>query len=219
MAVKQAILSLVLFSSALLSQAQEITQQDFSGSGHIHVLNSSDWRTGNPNQKVGCLDNDGRFVADNSTSNCGVFTRLSVYPYSMSTKKGNCTFQDENTVTNTDSYYGKNDHAWTCNSTYVANINDDLYTIDGFPYPFICFGDVACFYDAKKIPQQGELIPLWQFHWGSQQGGITPGHVMLQLLWDQIAPPKTKETVLAPGPDINVAENSQEPLKGQQIAE
>lgn len=123
--------SLLLLSCAILAQAK-VTQQDVSGLANIWVLNSSDWRTASPKQKVGCLDNNGRFT--NSTDDdCGVFTKLVDYPYTISSKTGNCTFTDENTERNTDSHYGQNDHAWSCNASYIANVYDGLYTIVSRP--------------------------------------------------------------------------------------
>jgi hypothetical protein len=57
---------------------------------------------------------------------------------------------------------------------------------DGFNYVFLCTGDTDCFFDAKKIPAKGEKTSLWPYRWGSQQLGITPGHVMLQLVWNKV---------------------------------
>jgi hypothetical protein len=50
----------------------------------------------------------------------------------------------------------------------------------------VCFGDVACYYDAKHAPAKNEELPLWQYFWGSQQDGITPGHIQTMLLWQGI---------------------------------
>lgn len=36
------------------------------------------------------------------------------------------------------------------------------------------------------MPKAGEALSLWQFRWGSDQIDITPGHIMLQLLWEKI---------------------------------
>ena len=58
---------------------------------------------------------------------------------------------------------------------------------NGMTYPFLCNGDVNCYYDAKRVPGEGEELSLWPFRWGSQQIGITPGHVQLLLVWEQIA--------------------------------
>lgn len=129
MALSKILTSVVLLSSALVAQAAAVSQKDFTGIGHIFVLNSSDWSKATPAQKVGCLDDDGRFIDDEYVKECGVFARLDTYPYTLSSKNGNCTFDDEKTVANTDSVYGKSDHAWTCNATYTAVIYDELYTI------------------------------------------------------------------------------------------
>jgi hypothetical protein len=86
---------------------------------------------------------------------------------------------------------------------------------DGFPYVFLCFGDVACYYDAKKTPADHEILPLWQFRWGSQQMGITPGHVQLQLLWEKIGDlPKRGGEKNIPSPRIEISQGMQVPLLG-----
>ncbi|KAF2183878.1 hypothetical protein K469DRAFT_689629 [Zopfia rhizophila CBS 207.26] len=212
MARLKTFLPLVLSAFVVLAQAK-ITQDDFTGVGHILVLNSSNWKTAKPEQKVGCLDNDGRVIKEKSLDECGTFVRLNDYPYTLSSKEGNCTFSDERTVPNTDSYYGKRDHAWTCNATYSAIIYDELYTINGFNYPLLCWGDIACFYDAKKIPDDDEKVPLWQFRWGSQQMDITPGHVMLQLMWSKTGDyPKRTDSESIPGPRVQLKPNMQQPL-------
>ncbi|KAF2729887.1 hypothetical protein EJ04DRAFT_537587 [Polyplosphaeria fusca] len=207
--------SLFFLTTALLSRAA-VTQKDFSGVGHIYVLNSSDWRTGSPKQKVGCLDNNGRFLAEKSLDDCGTFVRLDDYPWTLSSKEGNCTFNDETTATNTDSYYGKNDHAWTCNASYSAIIYDELFTVDGFPYPFLCSGDLNCYYDAKAVPGAGDVTPMWAFRWGSQQRGITPGHVMLQLMWSKLGDNK-RENIDIPSPRVVLKDGMQVPLQGPQV--
>lgn len=113
-----------------LSADAGITQKDFTGIGNIHVLNSSDWRTASPTaDKIGCLSEDGKLIATNDKKACGTFTRLDVFPHTLSTTKGNCTFNDASQERNTDSQYGQLDHAWNCNATYVSDIYDQLYTI------------------------------------------------------------------------------------------
>lgn len=124
----------LFLSSAIVAQAGSatpagVTQKDFTGIGHIFVLKSNDTSNATPQQKVGCLDNNGRLIYEDNVSDCGVFTHLNTYPYTLSSKVGNCTFKDTNTPVNTDSMYGKGDHAWTCNATYTAIIYDELYTI------------------------------------------------------------------------------------------
>jgi hypothetical protein len=68
------------------------------------------------------------------------------------------------------------------------------------------------------VPKLGDTLPLWQFHWGSQQLGITPGHVQLLLVWDKIGDsPKREAAKTIPSPRIELMEGMQVPLKGQQI--
>lgn len=123
----------VLFYSLLpfLSQAGPVTQDDITGPGEIWVVESSDWQTANANQKVGCLTDTGRFISSDHTgeSKCGVFEMLTDYPYTFSSKAGNCSFNDAKTETNKDSVYGKYDHAWSCNAWYAGDVYDGLYTI------------------------------------------------------------------------------------------
>lgn len=227
------LLSFLLYSISPISADASITQSDFTGIGNIFVLNSSDWRSASPStDEVGCLSEDGKFVASNDRAACGIFSRKSTFPYTLSTKKGNCTFNDESQERNTDSMYGKSDHAWNCNATYESNIYDQLYTIvsslsvtcvtlltysqDGFPHVFLCFGDVACYYDAKKAPTSNEKLSLWQYHWGSGQLGITPGHIQLLLLWNKLDDkPKRKTVEDIPGPRLRLSEEVQIPLMGQ----
>jgi hypothetical protein len=232
MHVTISVLSFLLFA---FSANASITQKDFTGIGNIFVLNSTDWRTASPTaDKVGCLSENGKFIASKDKAACGTFTRLNTFPYTLSSKKGNCTFNDESQERNTDSMYGKSDHAWNCNATYVSSIYDQLYTIvsqpvshcgtiltcsqDGFPHVFLCFGDVACYYDAKKTPARNEKLSLWQFHWGSGQLGITPGHIQLLLLWNKIGDNPKRSTVEdIPGPRLRLSEEVQIPLLGQKI--
>lgn len=120
------LISLVL-ASALLAHAG-IQQIDFTGVGHIYVLESEDWGSATPKQTVGCLNEDGKFVND-KTSECGTFARQSEYPYTLSSKQGNCTFQDDSQARNTESKYGGLDYAWNCQQEHKAEIYDQLYTI------------------------------------------------------------------------------------------
>ncbi|KAF2744324.1 hypothetical protein M011DRAFT_408727 [Sporormia fimetaria CBS 119925] len=202
-------------SSPIVAQAT-VTQASLSGLGQIWVLESDDWRTGNPSQRVGCLTNKGRFVNTENEKECGVFEKLTDYPYTIESTEGNCTFNDEKSERNRDSYYGKMDHAWTCHLGVVADVYDGLYTVDGFNYPFLCVGDLTCYFDAPHIPKPGKSAPLWQFRWGSLQRGITPGHVMVQLMWHRVGEPK-RDAAVAPGPRIEVSGVVQAALKGQEI--
>jgi hypothetical protein len=119
----------LLVTTITLPTYAGIQQSDFSGIGRIHVLASSDWSTATPNNTVGCLDDSGKFVADDGSNNCGTFSRLDDYPYTLSSKTGNCTFEDSTQEENTDSYYGKGDYAWHCKTKHKSDIYDELYTI------------------------------------------------------------------------------------------
>lgn len=236
------LLLLTSLSSIPLAQGA-VTQYDITGLGQIWVLESDDWRTGNPNQKVGCLSDSGRFINPEDDSECGTFRKLTDYPYTMHSKEGNCTFYDETKERNTDSIYGSQDHAWSCDASLYADVYDGLYTIvssssillialldcmltllapqDGFNYPFLCWGDIACFYDVKHKPKKNknkEDAPLWQYRWGSQQRGIPPGHTMIQLLWHRVGDAK-REGEQAPGPRIEIKEGVQAPLQGKAVGE
>ncbi|KZM24537.1 hypothetical protein ST47_g4217 [Ascochyta rabiei] len=195
-----------------------ITQANFTGIGNIYVLKSENWGTASPTKdKIGCLNDSGKLVATTDEAACGIFTRLNDFPYTLSTKKGNCTFTDESQERNTDSMYGGSDHAWNCNATILSDIYDGLYTIDGFPYVFLCFGDVACYYDAKKAPERNEKLSVWQYHWGSQQLGITPGHIQLVLMWNKTGgSPKRAKVADIPSPRVRLTDGLQIPLLGQQ---
>lgn len=229
-----ALISALAFFMLAFNANAGITQKDFTGIGNIHVLNSSDWRTASPTaDKIGCLNERGKLISAKNQAACGIFSRSDVFPYTLSTRKGNCTFDDASQERNTDSKYGASDHAWNCNATYEATIYDQLYTIvssrlpllkclltrsqDGFPHVFLCFGDVACYYDAKKAPVRKEKLSLWEYHWGSQQMGITPGHIQLLLVWNKIGElPKRKDVDSIPGPRLRLTDGLQIPLLGQQ---
>jgi hypothetical protein len=101
----------------------------FVGRGTISVLNSSDWNSASPSDSIGCLDSEGYVT----TSDCATFTRLGVYPYSLSTTTGNCTFLDTSAPVNSDSAYGSSSHAWRCVAGRTATVSDELYTIVSSP--------------------------------------------------------------------------------------
>jgi hypothetical protein len=121
----------LVLASALLAHAG-IQQIDFTGVGHIYVLQSDDWRNATPKQKVGCLNDHGKFVSGNDIA-CGTFSRLNDYPYTLSSKHGNCTFEDDSQPRNSDSIYGGMDFAWNCQREHKAEIYDELYTIVSLP--------------------------------------------------------------------------------------
>ena len=126
----RSLFSILALFAFVLSVHAGITQKDFTGIGNIYVLNSSDWPTASPtNDKIGCLSEQGKLISTESREPCGTFTRKDRYPYTLSTRIGNCTFQDQSQERNTDSKYGASDHAWSCNASYESDIYDQLYTI------------------------------------------------------------------------------------------
>ncbi|KAF2443382.1 hypothetical protein P171DRAFT_362223 [Karstenula rhodostoma CBS 690.94] len=186
------LLAVLTLATSILAQA------DFTGTGTISVWNSSDWRTATPASSLGCLSPTGKFIAPSTNAACGLFTRSDTYPYPLSTKEGNCTFDDETQERNTESYHGSQDHAYNCLKPFEADVNQ-LYTITGFPYTFLCSGDVDCYFDARAVPAPGssDATSIWPFRWGSQQLGITPGHTMLQLVWNKIADVEVEKRAVA----------------------
>jgi hypothetical protein len=120
---------LTLLALALTASAS-VTQKDFSGVGNIFVLQSDDWRIASPTaDRIGCLNKYGKLIVAKPKTACGNFTRSGVFPYALSTEKGNCTFNDLSQERNTDSKYGRGDYAWNCNATYQSDIYDELYTV------------------------------------------------------------------------------------------
>jgi hypothetical protein len=117
---------LLLVSTLLVSTHAAVQQRDFTGVGHIHVLASDNWKTATPASKIGCLNDHGKLIADEA---CGTFSKLSDYPWTLSSKQGNCTFEDTTQQQNTDSQYGSADYAWSCKKKHDATIGDELYTI------------------------------------------------------------------------------------------
>jgi len=80
---------------------------------------------------------------------------------------------------------------------------------------FLCFGDVACYYDGKKVPAANETLSVWEYHWGSEQMGITPGHIQLLLMWNSTGDlPKREEAKDTPGPRVRLTDGLQIPLLG-----
>ncbi|KAI1418391.1 hypothetical protein F5Y13DRAFT_149083 [Hypoxylon sp. FL1857] len=165
-----------LFASAAVAQ-------DFSGSGHIYVINSTNFQTASPADSVGCLDATGAL----SVADCATFTRLNTYPLTLSSDAGNCTFTDSSQVANIDNVYGKQSYAYHCRADYVATVYDELYTVNGFNYPFLCHGDSNCFYDIKELPSDDATKPVWPFVWGSEQLSIPAGHTKVMWYWEKTA--------------------------------
>jgi hypothetical protein len=55
-------------------------------------------------------------------------------------------------------------------------------------HPFVCQGNINCWYDMKAIvPAKGtDPIPLWAFYWGSQQFDVPAGHWRVLWVWSRI---------------------------------
>ncbi|KAI2625667.1 hypothetical protein GGR54DRAFT_509576 [Hypoxylon sp. NC1633] len=157
--------------------------QDFSGSGQIYVINSTDIDAATPDQAVGCLDATGSL----SASNCATFTKLEAYPGTLYSSVGNCSFTDATQPANTDNAYGSRSYAWHCRSNYAATISDSLYTIVGLKYPFLCHGDINCFYDFKNMPSRNLTTSVWDYIWGSRQPAIPAGHTKVLWYWNNTA--------------------------------
>ncbi|KAI6084619.1 hypothetical protein F4821DRAFT_167027 [Hypoxylon rubiginosum] len=163
--------------------ATAVVAQDFSGSGQIYVINNTDWKTATPDQSIGCLDARGSFSEDN----CATFTKLGVYPNTLSTSVGNCSFTDSTQPANTDNAYGSHSYAWHCRPSFSATVTDSFYTIKGLPYPFLCHGDSNCFFDVKNLPTRNVTMPAWEYIWGSKQTSIPAGHTQVMFYWQKTA--------------------------------
>jgi hypothetical protein len=136
----------LLTTTLILPAYTGIVNSDFSGIGQIHVLASEDWTTATPNASVGCLDNSGKFVTGDGHNECGTFSRLGHHPWTLSSKHGNCTFEDSTQEKNKDSIYGGLDYAWHCHADYEANIYDELYTIVRALHPLPHFSFIFLLY-------------------------------------------------------------------------
>ncbi|KAI0885897.1 uncharacterized protein GGS22DRAFT_162244 [Annulohypoxylon maeteangense] len=164
-----------------LFAAITVVAQDFSGSGQIFILNSTSLGGATPADRVGCLDSTGAVTLDN----CATFTKLSSYPLTISSEVGNCTFADSSQPANTDNVYGANSYAWHCLDDYAATTSDQLYTVKGFTYPFLCHGDIDCYYDIKLIPSSDATAPVWSYVWGSRQTSVPAGHTKVMWYWNK----------------------------------
>ncbi|KAK4176671.1 hypothetical protein QBC36DRAFT_213470 [Triangularia setosa] len=198
--------TLLLLGASVPALAAPSVIDDFVGQGQIHVLNSSSYASANPaTDTIGCLTASG-FLSKN---NCATFTRTESYPYMLVSSRGLCTFNDKSMPNNKDSYYGKNTYAWHCLESAKAGIEGErYYTVNGFKYPFLCNGNLGCYYDIPAAPttvaDDGDSFsvqevgktkavqPVWQFFWGSHQMGITPGHLQVLWLWVPVKEGKEK---------------------------
>ncbi|KAK4237074.1 hypothetical protein C8A03DRAFT_35005 [Achaetomium macrosporum] len=181
---------LLLLSLPAITTAQSGSHNvidDFLGRAHIHVLNNTNTSTADPvADRIGCLNAQGWLTLDD----CAVFTRAddpNVH-HTLSTSAGNCSFQDPAMPKNVDSVYGSNTHAWSCGPGAGDGMVEYYYTITGFNYPFVCQGNINCFYDIKATAPGEDTapMPVWAFYWGSQQFDVPPGHWRVLWLWARV---------------------------------
>lgn len=169
--------------AAVLPRAGRDVIKEFAGRGQIHVLNYTSFIIDSPQDgRIGCLNELGLLTLDD----CAVFTVKGDYSKRLSTSPGSeCSFLDRNMPNNKESYYGRDTHAWSCRDSSLSDrLEENYYTINGFPYPFICNGNLGCTYDIPTTPSpEQRLQPVWQFFWGSHQMGITPGHTQVLWVW------------------------------------
>jgi len=163
---------------------------EFVGRGQIHVIRSDSLAKASPDQRIGCLNAAGQLTL----FDCAIFSKIdTTYPRTvtglLSSPAGDCSFTNKAMPTNKDSVYGKNSHAWSCGvDNNAATSGEVYYTVNGFKYPFLCNGNLNCFYDIPVPPASPDddgaaIVPVWQFFWGGSQMGITPGHVQTMWLW------------------------------------
>ena len=62
---------------------------------------------------------------------------------------------------------------------------------NGLNFPFICNGNLDCYYDILDVqPAPGvKPLPVWQFFWGSQQFDVPAGHTRAVWLWVPVSTP------------------------------
>ncbi|KAK4225841.1 hypothetical protein QBC38DRAFT_420439 [Podospora fimiseda] len=177
-----ALFSLLLFLPSLAT-SNEVTK-DFVGLGQIHVLNSDSFFSASPENRIGCINEQGLLTIDD----CAVFSRLDAPPHTLSSARGDCSFRNTRMPNNKDSWYGKNSYAWSCGRELTDETGESYYTVNGFRYPFVCNGNINCFYDIPRVPTVEETVqPVWQYFWGGEQPGITPGHMQVLWLWVPVA--------------------------------
>ncbi|KAK1753567.1 hypothetical protein QBC47DRAFT_403909 [Echria macrotheca] len=184
---------LILAASLLLSasggHASSVTDQ-FVGKGRVLVLNSDNLEKAKPSDKVGCLNAKGDVV---TLDQCAVFTRNETWPHELYSSAGTCTFRDTTTVQNLASVYGKGSYAFSCSDVGDSVLKSAMwagepyYTVDGFNFPFVCTGNLNCYYEIERVPTSDkDSLPVWEYFWGSQQMSVTPGHLQVMWLWDPV---------------------------------
>lgn len=81
----------------------------FIGQGYIQVLASNNITAAKPSDRIGCMHETGALTL----SDCGVFTKDG---NGLSSRLGNCTFNDDTQPANVDAIYGQRNYAWVCRS-------------------------------------------------------------------------------------------------------
>ncbi|GAB1318210.1 Ecp2 effector protein domain-containing protein [Madurella fahalii] len=175
-------LSILLATPCALGDASD----EFVGQGQILVLNSSNIGAATPDDRIGCLNKHGMLTL----SDCATFTRSDQIPQ-LSTSEGGCSFQNPDMPTNKDSIYGRNTHAWSCGDYPAPDgtpVAETYYSLNGLEYPFICHGNLACYFDivANPPPSNSKPAPVWGYYWGSQQMSAPPGHLQVSWLWVRV---------------------------------
>lgn len=123
--LRPTVLALATAAAALSGTASAQANKLFTGQGYIRVLNSSTVDAAVPSAAVGCLDAAGAATA----SDCAVFTRVDEYPRVVRSPLGNCSFSDEDMPVNSDSVYGRRNHAWSCRAGSPARDVDQFASI------------------------------------------------------------------------------------------
>ena len=103
--------SLLITAGVTLAADQKDVVKEFQGVGRIHVLNSSSLRDASlAADRIGCLNEQGLLTQDD----CAVFYIRNTTYHTLSSRRGDCSFQNANMPVNKDSVYGKTSHAWSC---------------------------------------------------------------------------------------------------------
>lgn len=99
-----------LFSTLLLLAGHLCVSRansKFIGQGYIQVLASNNITAAKPSDRIGCMHETGALTL----SDCGVFTKDG---NGLTSRLGNCTFNDDTQPANVDAIYGQRNYAWVC---------------------------------------------------------------------------------------------------------
>ena len=47
-------------------------------------------------------------------------------------------------------------------------------------------GNINFSYDVNRAPEADDRLPVWYYRWGSEQMGITPGHLQALFYWEKL---------------------------------